>query len=328
MFKAVVLSEKDGKVENAIETLDESALPAGEVTVAVQYSGLNYKDGMILRGLGRLVRKYPHVPGIDFAGIVEASQAPAWKVGEAVVLTGWRVGEAHWGGFAQKARVKGDWLVRLPQGMTARRAMGIGTAGLTAMLALMALEEHGLKPDHGDVLVTGAAGGLGSVATAILAKRGYRVVASTGRSETHDYLRRLGAAEIIDRASIATPSGKPLDPERWAGCIDSVGGATLATVLSAIKYGQSVASCGLAGGTKLETTVLPFLLRGVNILGIDSVMCPAARRVEAWRRLAGELPGELLDAMIEPATLRDLPRLAGEILAGQVRGRVVVDVNA
>ena len=302
-------------------------LPSDDVTVAVEHSTLNYKDGLILQGLGRLVRQYPHVPGIDFAGRVLSSDNPAWREGDPVLLTGWRVGEAHWGGYGQKARVKGDWLVKLPVGLTTRQAMAIGTAGFTAMLAVMALEDHGLTPDKGEVLVTGAAGGVGSVATAILAKLGYQVAASTGRPETHDYLRKLGATSIIERASIEKPSGKPLEGERWAGCIDAVGGGTLAQVLTQLKYHASVAACGLAGGAKLEATVIPFLLRGVNLLGIDSVMCPTPRREQAWARLARDLPLDLLESMITEARLEDLPRLAGEILAGKVRGRVVVNLK-
>lgn len=328
MFKALVLEEKDGKVAAAIQEVDDSRLPEGDVTVAVEHSTLNYKDGMVLGGLGRLVKTYPHVPGVDFAGTVAASDDPAWKPGDKVVLTGWRVGELRWGGYAQKARVKGGWLVKLPSGITTKRAMAIGTAGFTAMLAVMALEAHGVRPESGDVLVTGAAGGVGSVATAVLAKLGYRAVASTGRAETHDYLRELGAAEIIERASIATPSGKPLDTERWAGCVDAVGGSTLAAILPQIRYRGSVASCGLAGGTKLDTTVIPFLLRGINLLGIDSVMCPIEIRQEAWRRLAGDLPLDKLDAMTRTAGLTELPALGREILAGKIQGRVVVDVAA
>ena len=327
MFKALLLEEKDGKVVPRMAELAEDALPAGDVTVAVEHSTLNYKDGLILQGLGRLVRQYPHVPGIDFAGRVLSSETPAWREGDQVVLTGWRVGEAHWGGYAQKARVKGEWLVKLPAGLTTRQAMAIGTAGFTAMLAVMALEDHGLTPDKGEVLVTGAAGGVGSVATAILARLGYQVAASTGRPETHDYLRKLGAASIIERASLEKPSGKPLEGERWAGCIDAVGGSTLAQVLTQLKYHASVAACGLAGGAKLEATVIPFLLRGVNLLGIDSVMCPKPRREQAWARLARDLPLALLESMITEAKLEDLPRLAGEILAGKVRGRVVVNLK-
>jgi len=326
-MKALVLRDANGKVTSAIEEVAETQLPAGDVTVAVQYSTLNYKDGLVLGGLGRLVRQYPHVPGVDFAGTVETSESPHWKKGDAVILTGWRVGETHWGGYAQKARVKGEWLVALPQGLTPEHAMAIGTAGFTAMLAVLALERHGLTPERGEILVTGAAGGLGSVATAILAKLGYTVAASTGRAETHAYLKSLGAAAIIDRASIATPSGKPLDSERWAGCIDSVGGSTLAAILPQLKHRGAVASCGLAGGTKLETTVIPFLLRGVSILGIDSVTCPTAERNQAWARLVSDLPAAKLDTVIQPAGLGDLPRLGADILAGKIRGRVVVDVN-
>ncbi|HEX4572634.1 MAG TPA: MDR family oxidoreductase [Dongiaceae bacterium] len=327
MFKGLLLEEAEGKVAPRIAELAEESLPAGDVTVGVEYSTLNYKDGMILNGLGRLVRQYPHVPGVDFAGKVESSSNPDWRPGDPVVLTGWRVGESRWGGYAQKARVEGRWLVKLPKELTTRRAMAIGTAGFTAMLAVMTLEEHGLTPEKGEVLVTGAAGGVGSVAVAILAKLGYQVAASTGRPETHDYLRGLGASTIIERAGIEKPSGKPLEGERWAGCIDAVGGSTLATVLTQLKYHGSIAACGLAGGTKLEATVIPFLLRGVNLLGIDSVMCPPARRREAWARLERELPLDLLDGMTTEARLAELPGLAKEILAGKVRGRVVVDVN-
>jgi acrylyl-CoA reductase (NADPH) len=328
MFRALLLNETDGKVAAKLTELSEDTLPAGEVTVAVEYSTLNYKDGMILKGHGRLVRRYPHVPGVDFAGRVLRSEDPAWKEGDAVLLTGWRVGETHWGGYSQRARVKGGWLVKLPAGLTSRHAMAIGTAGFTSMLAVMALEDHGMTPQQGEVLVTGAAGGVGSVATAILARLGYRVAASTGRKETHDYLKALGASSIIERASIATPPAKPLESERWQACVDAVGGNTLAHVLSELKYHGAVAACGLAGGTKLEATVLPFLLRGVNLFGIDSVMCPLPRRKAAWTRVARDLAPELLERMIERAKLEDLPRLAGEILAGRVRGRVVVDVNA
>jgi acrylyl-CoA reductase (NADPH) len=327
MFKALVLSEKDGKVTSAIEDLPDDRLPEGDVLVRVHNSTLNYKDGLVLNGLGRLVKTYPHVGGVDFAGTVLESSHKDWKAGDQVILTGWRVGEIHWGGYAEKARVKGEWLVPLPQGLSTERAMAIGTAGLTAMLCVMALEEHGLRPDQGDVLVTGAAGGVGSVATAILAGLGYRVVASTGRAETHDYLKSLGAVEIIDRATIATPSGKPLESERWAAAVDSVGGATLAAILPQMKYKGAVAACGLAGGTKLETSVIPFIIRGVALLGVDSVACPIFRRKIAWARLTKDLPMAKLDAMIERATLEDLPRLGKAILDGQVKGRVVVDLG-
>ena len=327
MFKAILLEESDGKVSAKLAELDESQLPDGDVTVAVEYSTLNYKDGMVLNGVGRLVRSYPHVPGIDFAGTVEQSANPDYKPGDKVVLTGWRVGEMHWGGYAEKARVQGDWLVPLPEGLSTKRAMGIGTAGFTAMLAVMALEAHGLDPAKGEVLVTGAAGGVGSVAVAVLHKLGYQVAASTGRPETHDYLKDLGATTLIDRQEIAAPSGRPLDRERWQGCVDSVGGATLACVLPQIAYRGSVAAVGLAGGNKLETTVLPFLLRGVNLLGIDSVMCPLPERKAAWERLLLDLPMDKLDGMINEARLGDLLGLGGDILEGRVRGRVVVDVR-
>ncbi|HZB90342.1 MAG TPA: MDR family oxidoreductase [Stellaceae bacterium] len=326
-IKALVLREAEGKVRAAIERIDESTLPPGEVTVAVEYSTLNYKDGLVLNGLGRLVRSYPHVPGIDLAGTVERSEAGEVKPGDKVVLTGWRVGELTWGGYAEKARVKASQLVKLPEGLTTKRAMAIGTAGFTAMLAAMALEEHGLRPDKGDVLVTGAAGGLGSVAVAVLAKLGYRVVASTGRPDQHAYLSDLGAAGFIDRAELAKPPSRPLDSERWAGAIDAVGSTTLATLLTQLKYGASVASCGLAGGNDLPTSVVPFLLRGVNLLGIDSVMCPVERRKTAWSRLARDLPTAKLDALTETVPLEALPELGQKILKGGVRGRVVVDLR-
>jgi acrylyl-CoA reductase (NADPH) len=327
VFKALMLEEKDGKVVSSIQEVDEAKLPDGDVTVAVSHSTLNYKDGLILLGQGRLVRQYPHIPGIDFAGTVSESANAAFKPGDAVILTGWRVGEARWGGYGEKARVKGDWLVPMPKGLDAKRAMAIGTAGFTAMLAVMALEEHGLKPANGPVLVTGAAGGVGSVATAILAKLGYQVVCSTGREETHAYLKSLGAAEIIARSAVAQPSGKPLEAEKWAGVIDSVGGQTLAAILPMMQYHGSIASCGLAGGAKFEATVIPFLLRGVNILGIDSVMCPIERRRIAWTRLAQELPFDKLDAMTETVKLAGLAALAPKILEGKIRGRVVVETR-
>ncbi|MBU3035233.1 acryloyl-CoA reductase [Tritonibacter mobilis] len=330
MFKALVMTKDadSGKASAAIEELNEDQLPDGEVTVAVDYSTVNYKDGLCLSPKGGgLVRNYPHVPGIDFAGTVEASSDDRYKPGDKVVLTGWRVGEAHWGGYSQKARVKADWLVPLPGGITARQAMAVGTAGFTAMLAVMALEDHGLKPGNGPVLVTGAAGGVGSVATAILAHLGYEVAAVTGRPETADYLKSLGATQIVPRTDLNETVKRPLESETWAGCVDAVGGEMLARVLGQMKYGASVAAVGLAGGAALPATVIPFLLRGVNLLGIDSVMQPFENRQRAWQRIATDLPMEKLDAMVHPATLADLPKLGADILAGQVQGRVVVDVN-
>ncbi|MBI1383956.1 MAG: acryloyl-CoA reductase [Rhizobiales bacterium] len=329
MFKALLVEKaEDGSISQSVRDLDESRLPAdGDVTVAVEYSTLNYKDGLCIHGQGGLVRNFPHVPGIDFAGTVTASSDARYKPGDKVVLTGWRVGEAWWGGYAQKAKVKADWLVKLPAGLTTRQAMAVGTAGFTSMLAVMALEAHGLRAGSGPVLVTGAAGGVGSVATAILAKLGHEVAAVTGRPEAADYLKGLGATRIVPREEVATPSGRPLDKETWSGCIDAVGGAMLATVLPQMKYGASIAAVGLAGGAKLETTVVPFLLRGVNLLGIDSVMRPHGDRIAAWQRIASDLPMDKLEAMVEPATLADLPRLGKDILKGKVRGRVVVDVN-
>jgi acrylyl-CoA reductase (NADPH) len=277
---------------------------------------------------GGLVREYPHVPGIDFAGTIESSDDPRYSAGDSVVLTGWRVGEVHWGGYAQKARVNADWLVPLPSGLSSRQAMAVGTAGFTAMLAVTALEDHGLKPDQGPVLVTGAAGGVGSVATAILANLGYEVAAVTGRPETEEYLRALGATQIVPREEINETVKRPLERETWAGCVDAVGGDMLARVLGQMKYGGSVSAVGLAGGAGLPATVIPFLLRGVNLLGIDSVMQPYDNRLRAWERIAKDLPMDKLEAMIHPATLSDLPALGKDILKGQVKGRVVVDVNA
>ncbi|MBI3451803.1 MAG: oxidoreductase [Rhodospirillales bacterium] len=326
MFDALVLDEKDGKVTSSIKQLADDALPPGDVTVRVSHSTLNYKDGLILNGLGRLVKKYPHVPGVDFAGTVEASASPAYKPGDRVVLTGWRVGELHWGGYAQKARVKAEWLVKLPDGLTAKRAMAVGTAGFTAMLAVIALERHGLKPGGGEVLVTGAAGGLGSVAVSILARLGYDVAAATGRKEAHDYLKSLGAKTIVDRAEFMPEKPRPLASERWNHGVDTVGGTVLANALSGMKYGTSIAVCGNAGGIEVPASVLPFILRGVNLLGIESVMLPYPARVEAWGRVVHDLPLDRLDAMTTVVGLKDLPELGTKILKGQVRGRVVVEL--
>jgi acrylyl-CoA reductase (NADPH) len=327
MFKALLLENANGAVSCSVVPMEESRLPAGNVTVAVEYSTVNFKDGMIVSGVGGLVKIYPHVPGVDFAGTVCESSHPGYRVGDKVILTGWRVGETQWGGLSQKAVVNGDWLVPLPAGLTTHDAMAIGTAGFTAMLSVMALEAHGLTRDSGEVLVTGAAGGVGSVATAILAHRGYQAVASSGRADAHDYLKGLGAATVVDRSPFAEPAKRPLESERWAACIDSVGGNTLARVLAQMRHNGSVAAVGLAGGSKLETTVIPFLLRGVSLLGIDSVMCATPRRLEAWRRLSEDLPLDRLRAMVVDATLSDVPRLAADILKGQVRGRIVVHVD-
>ncbi len=328
-FQAVLLTEQDGKASAALTSVSEADLPEGEVTVAVDYSTLNYKDGMVVNGnIGRLVRSFPHIPGIDFAGTVEASSDDRYSPGDKVVLTGWRVGEMHWGGFAQKARVKADWLVPLPQGLSTKQAMAVGTAGFTAMLCVQALEDHGLTPDAGTVLVTGAAGGVGSVAVAILAGLGYRVAGSTGRPEQADYLKGLGAAQTVARDELAEASSRPLEKELWSGCVDTVAGTTLARVMGQLQYGASAACCGLAGGPKLETTVMPLLLRGVNLLGIDSVMQPYDNRLRAWNRLVEVLPMDKLEAMVETCGLGDVPAKAKEILAGQVRGRLVIDVNA
>ena len=328
-FTAVLL-EQDGDAVNAsIQTMPDDRLPDGDVTVAIKYSTLNYKDGLILSGLGRLVRDYPHVAGIDCAGTVIASDSPDYKPGDDVIMTGWRFGEAHWGGLATKARVQAEWLVPLPAGMTLEHAMAIGTAGLTAMLAVMALECHGLKPDNkGEVLVTGAAGGVGSIATCVLSGLGYQVAASTGRAETADYLKDLGATSIIDRSELAEAPRGPIASERWSGIIDNVGGEQLGNTLASLAYWGSCASVGNAGGIKFTATVIPFLLRGINLLGIDSNTCPYERRVEAWGRLVTQLPTDKLEGMINRVGLADTLDLAGKILQGQVRGRTVIDVNA
>ena len=328
-FNALVVEKDDeGKTSASVQQIDTSQLPVGDVKVAVEYSTVNYKDGLCIGSGGGLERNYPHVPGIDFAGTVESSDDDRYKPGDKVVLTGWRVGEAHWGGYSQMASVKGDWLVPLPGGLDTRQAMAVGTAGFTAMLAVMALEDHGLTPGNGPVLVTGAAGGVGSVATAILGNLGYEVAAVTGRPETGDYLKSLGATQIVAREEINETTKRPLEAETWAGCVDAVGGDMLARVLGQMKYGASVSAVGLAGGAGLPATVIPFLLRGVNLLGIDSVMQPYANRLRAWERIAKDLPMDKLEDMVQPATLSDLPALGRDILKGQVKGRVVVDVNA
>ena len=327
-FRALVLEEADKKISASIQQLNQEQLPDGDVTVAISYSTLNYKDGMVLNGIGRLVRNYPHVPGIDFSGTVESSSSSDYAVGDNVILTGWRVGEAQWGGYAEKARVKSDWLVPLPDGLTDKQAMALGTAGFTAMLAVMDLQDHGVTPGSGPVLVTGANGGVGGVAIAILAAGGYEVHASTGRPELAEHLKSIGATEIIARDELDVEPERPLSSERWAGAVDAVAGNTLASVLPQMNYHGAVAACGLAGGAQLNTTVVPFLLRGVKLLGIDSVMCPIDRRKKAWARLAKEMPKEALDALTQVISLAELPEQGTRILKGETQGRVVVDVSA
>ena len=328
-FKALVLDQVDDEFSAGFRDVAVADLPDGDVTVAIEYSTINYKDGLVINGnVGRLVREFPHIPGIDFSGTVEASDSDAFKPGDKVVLTGWRVGEVHWGGLGQKARVKADWLVPLPKGLSTKQAMAVGTAGFTSMLCVDALEQHGLSSDKGEVLVTGGAGGVGSVAIAILSKRGFAVVTSTGRRSEEGFLKGLGASEIIDRTELSEAEIRPLERERWAGCVDTVAGKTLSTVLAQMKYGGSVAACGLAGGNLLETTILPFLLRGVNILGIDSVMQPPENRTRIWQRIADDLPLEKLDALTNVISLDEVPDVASAILKGQVRGRTVVDMSA
>lgn len=329
-MRAILIErEGDGPAVARLAEVSEADLPEGEVTVAVEYSTINYKDGLCLSPTGGgLVRRWPHVPGIDFAGVVETSLDARFRPGDRVVLTGWRVGEVHWGGHAQKARVRADWLVHLPEGLSTLQAMAVGTAGLTAMMALMALEEHGLAPDQGEVLVTGAAGGVGSVALSLLDHLGYRAVAVTGRPGAAGYLRALGASRILPRADLAETVKRPLEAETWAGCIDAVGGAMLARILGQMKAGTSVAAVGNAGGLVVPANIIPFLLRGINLLGINSVSVPHDRRVAIWARIARDLPLARLEAMMRIAPLAEVPALAAAILGGQVQGRMVIDVNA
>jgi acrylyl-CoA reductase (NADPH) len=325
-FKAIVVEKADKGQAVSLTEFDEAGLMDGDVTVRIGWSTINYKDGLAITGKAPVVRRFPMIPGIDFAGEVEASSHPDWKAGDKVILNGWGMGETHLGAYAEKARVKGQWLVRLPQNLTAREAMAIGTAGYTAMLAVMALERHGVRPAQGPVVVTGAAGGVGSVAIAILAKLGFQVIASTGRREEAEYLKLLGASEILDRSELSA-SGRPLGKERWSGGIDSVGSTTLANMLSMTKYGGAVAACGLAGGMDLPGSVAPFILRGVSLLGIDSVMCPSALRNEAWRRLATDLDRSKLEAITREIGLSQVIETAGTILEGRVRGRIVVKIG-
>ncbi|MBJ7407528.1 MAG: oxidoreductase [Bradyrhizobium sp.] len=324
-FKAVRIDKADKGTTAQLTQFDESELMEGDVTVRVEWSTLNYKDGLALTGKAPVVRRFPMIAGIDFAGTVEASSHPQWKAGDKVVCTGWGMGETHLGAYAEKARVKGDWLVALPQGLSARDAMAIGTAGFTAMLSVLALEKHGISPKSGPVVVTGAAGGVGSVAIAVLGKLGYHVIASTGRAAEADYLKQLGAAEIIDRNELSGPA-KPLAKERWAGGVDSVGSTTLANLLSMTKYGGAIAACGLAAGMDLPSSVAPFILRGVCLLGIDSVMCPIEPRKAAWQRLATDLDPAKLSEITTEISLSEVSDWGAKILAGQVRGRVVVKI--
>jgi acrylyl-CoA reductase (NADPH) len=328
-FRAVLLEQEGGRTTARLAQLSTDDLPAGDVLVDVAFSTLNYKDALAITGAGKIVRQFPFVPGIDLAGTVSRSDHPCFKPGDEVILTGWGVGERHWGGLAQKTRVKADWLLLRPEGLSLEQTMAIGTAGFTAMLCVLALEEQGITPERGEVVVTGAAGGVGSVAIPLLAKRGFRVVASTGRAEElGDYLRELGAAEVVDRRQFAEGSKAPLDSARWAGAVDTVGGDTLANLLKSMQYHGAVAACGLAGSSNLNATVFPFILRGVRLIGVDSVYCPAEQRAAAWARLARDLDPALLKHMETRIGLADVPSKAPDFLKGAVRGRVVVDTRA
>jgi acrylyl-CoA reductase (NADPH) len=326
MFKGILITKDETGYQAQVQQIDDAVLPEGDVTIQVAWSTLNYKDGLAITGKSPVVRRFPMVPGIDFAGTVTESSNAAWKVGDNVVLNGWGVGETHCGGLAEKARVKGEWLVPLPAAFSARQAMAIGTAGYTAMLCVLALEKHGIKPADGDILVTGANGGVGSVAIALLAKLGYKVVASTGRPAEAEHLKALGASEVIDRAELSAP-GKPIGKERWAGVVDTVGSHTLANACATTKYRGAVAACGLAGGMDFPATVAPFILRGVTLYGIDSVMAPLAVRLEAWERLGRDLDISKLDTFTREIGLAEALVVAAELLEGKVRGRVVVDVK-
>ena len=326
MFKGILIEKDDAGYRAALKDIDEAQLPEGDVTVRVSHSTLNYKDGLAITGAGPVVRKFPLVPGIDLVGTVETSSHADWRAGDAVVLNGWGVGENHWGGLAQKARLKGDWLVPLPAQFTPQQAMSIGTAGYTAMLCVLALERHGVTPDKGEILVTGAAGGVGSVAVSVLSKLGYTVVGVTGRPEETDYVKGLGATEVLERAMFSSP-GKPLARERWAGAVDVVGSHTLANVCASTKYRGVVTACGLAGGMDFPATVAPFILRGVTLAGVDSVMCPREDRLVAWKRLGTDLDLEKLSVITNEISLAEAIPMARKLLDGQVRGRVLVDVN-
>jgi acrylyl-CoA reductase (NADPH) len=326
MFKAILVDQVEKQHRCALTDVRDEDLPEGDVTLRVSYSTLNYKDGLAVTGRSPVVRTFPMVPGIDVAGVVEASASPAWKPGDRVLVNGWGLGESHWGGLAQRARVRGEWLLRIPEAFTDRQTMAIGTAGYTAMLCILALEGHGLRAGDGDVLVTGASGGVGSVAIPLLARRGHRVVASTGRSEEAGYLRSLGAAEVIPRSELSSP-GKPLGKERWVAAVDAVGSHTLANACAQTRYRGAVAACGLAQGMDFPATVAPFILRGVTLYGIESSRAPTELRQQAWQRLATDLEAAKLDAMTSEVALGDVPAAAARLLAGEVRGRLVVDVN-
>ena len=324
-MQALLLEQQDGKTLASVQTLDESRLPEGDVTVDVHWSSLNYKDALAITGKGKIIRNFPMIPGIDFAGIVRASEDPRFHAGQEVLLTGWGVGENHWGGLAQQARVKGDWLVAMPQGLDARKAMVIGTAGFTAMLCVMALEDAGIHPQDGEIVVTGASGGVGSTAVALLHKLGYQVVAVSGRESTHEYLKRLGASRILPRDEFA--ESRPLEKQLWAGAIDTVGDKVLAKVLAQMNYGGCVAACGLAGGFALPTTVMPFILRNVRLQGVDSVMTPPERRAQAWQRLVADLPESFYSQAAKEISLADAPKFAEAIINNQVQGRTLVKIS-
>lgn len=326
MLKGILIEKDEAGYRAAVRDLDEAQLPEGDVTVRVSHSTLNYKDGLAITGKGPVVRRFPMVPGIDLVGTVESSSHPDYQAGDAVLLNGWGVGEVHWGGLAQKARLNGDWLVPLPTQFSAQQAMAIGTAGYTAMLCILALERHGVTPEQGEIVVTGAAGGVGSVAVSVLAKLGYTVVAVSGRPEEADYLKHLGASEILGRDEFSVP-GKPLGKERWAGAIDVVGSVTLANICAGVKYRGIVAACGLAGGMDFPATVAPFILRGVTLAGIDSVMCPRAERLEAWRRLGTDLDIGKLNLISTEVSLVEAIPMAEKMMNGAIRGRIIVDVN-
>ncbi len=329
MFNALFLEDTGGVPEASVRWINASQLPKGDVLVSVLYSSLNYKDGLAVTGKGKIIRgAYPFIPGIDLAGVVEESDSAAYKCGDVVIGTGWGLGERHWGGYAQKQRVRAEWLLPMPEGLSPLEAMMFGTAGLTAMLACMSLESHGITPARGDILVTGASGGVGSIAIAILAALGYQVAASTGTQNAHDWLRSLGAAHIIHRSELSETKSRPLESERWAGAVDAVGGSTLASILSSLCRHGCVAVCGNAGGHELQTTVFPFILRGVSMIGIDSNTCPVPLRREAWSRLGRITPHDVLQERLEVISLKQVQEMSRKIVSGDIQGRIVVDVNA